>query len=82
MKNWTEVEANQAQREGWRLADTIDNGTSYVYLLITPADARFKNSQTAASFVIDQARRGSGFHREALQLMIVSRLRPTRKGER
>ena len=81
MKILTEAEASQARREGWRLADTIDLGSSHVYLLITPTDSRFKNSHSAVAFVVDQARRGSTLHRDALQIMAVSRLRPSRKGK-
>lgn len=77
-KTWSEVAQQQAKIEGWRLADTIDNGDTHVYTMVSPADVRFKNSEQATAHVIERARSGSALHQHALRLMTVSRLRPTK----
>lgn len=77
MQTWTDVAQHQARTEGWHLADTIDNGEVHVYLRISPADARFKNSHEAAAHVVEQARRGGKLHQHALQVSAMSRVRPT-----
>lgn len=77
MQTWTDVAQHQARTEGWLLADTIDNGEVHVYLRISPADARFKNSYEAAAHVVEQARRGGKLHQHALQVSAMSRVRPT-----
>lgn len=82
METWTDAASQQARIEGWRLADTIDNGTSHVYLLITPTDTRFKNTYEAAAFVVDRARVGTALHQAALRLMALSRLRTTKPRKR
>lgn len=82
MKTWTEVEQRSAAAEGWRLADTIDNGEKHVYAMVSPTDGRFKNSEQAAQFVIGRAQQGSTTHQHALRLTILSRLRPPKKRAR
>lgn len=82
METWTDAAAAQARTEGWCLADTIDNGTTHVYSLITPADSRFKNSYQAAAFVVDRARAGSSMHQHALKLVAVSRFHTTKQRKR
>ena len=77
-KTWSEAAQQQAKNEGWRLADTIDNGDTHVYTMVSPADARFKNSEQATVYVIERARSGSVPHQHALRLMTVSRLRPAK----
>ena len=79
MQQWTELDEQCAATEGWGLADIIDNGDVHVYLLVYPADKRFKNTFQATAFVIERSRTGSVFHQRAMRLMAVSRLRPTKK---
>jgi hypothetical protein len=79
---WTQAAEAQAHAEGWQLADVIDNGDTHAYRLVMPAGPRgklFKNTQQVTAFVVGCARNGSAFHQQALRLMTLSRLRPTKK---
>ena len=73
---WTPQQAEQAQAEGWRLADTIDNGTSHVYLTFARAASGtgFKNDHAAGLYVVRRARENSSFHQAALRAVMQSRM--------
>ncbi len=71
---WTEQQAQQAKTEGWRLADTIDNGTSQVYLMFATTSGNFKDDIAAGLYVVRRARENSSFHQAALRAVMQSRM--------
>lgn len=78
--NWDQLMIDRAADEGWRLADTIDNGTAHVYVVVArAARTQFKSDAAAAAFVIESAKQNSPLHKHALQLMAASRIRTKKK---
>ncbi len=77
--NWDKIMTANAAADGWRLADTIDNGSSHVYLMVARAPtSSFKTDRLAAGFVLARARERSPLHVHALQLVAASRIKPTK----
>lgn len=78
--NWDHLMVESAAKEGWRLVDTIDNGTAHVYVVVArAARTQFKDDAAAVSYVIESAKQNSPLHRHALQLMAASRIRTKKK---
>jgi len=73
--DWSEAEVVRARSEGWRLATTVDNGSTRPYLMIAAAAGKILNDRDAQRLVIEQAKAGSVFHQSALKIMALSRLK-------
>ena len=74
---WTATNAATAKLEGWELRETIDNGSSAVYLRVySLVDQKHVN---ASALVLERARGGSRLHVEALRAISQSRIQPKRK---
>lgn len=75
---WTDEQQAQAKSEGWRLVETIDNGKTHPYLMVTTHGPRFATEHEAGIFVVRQARLHSSFHQHALRAITQSRVQPTK----
>ena len=74
--SWDKTMQARAVAEGWQLADTVDSGSKFPYLMVAVADSRFKNALQAIEHVVARARSGSALHQHALHVAATSRLRP------
>lgn len=75
---WSEKNAEAAKQEGWALIDTIDVGSSQVYLRVYSLIDQRHAAATAS--LVANARRGSRLHVEALRA--ISQSRVAQKGKR
>lgn len=75
---WTAEHSKHAAADGWRLVETIDNGTKHPYLMVTVQGGRFKNEHEAGIHVVRSARLNSGLHQAALRAIVQSRVQPTK----
>jgi hypothetical protein len=65
---WTDEQQANARSEGWEIVDTIDNGKQVAHMRIYSC-GRFKSHREAEQHVLNQARRASRFHIEALRVV-------------
>lgn len=72
--SWTPEHAKRAALEGWALTETIDNGTSHAYLMVTSRRSHFKDDTAAGVHVVRLARGNSAFHQQALRAVMQSRV--------
>ncbi len=72
---WDNKRQEQANAEGWRLVTTINNGDTHPLWDIATFGPKFNSDRDASLFAIEQAKRGSGMHQAALQLVANSRMR-------
>ena len=75
---WTPEYAKAAAAEGWRLVETIDNGTKHPYLMVSVHGGRFRNEHEAGIHVVRSARLRSGLHQTALRAIVQSRVQPVK----
>lgn len=78
--NWDKTMAERAAVEGWRLITIVDNGTTRPYLMIGRTEqSTLPSDQRAGEHVVHMARQISSLHQHALQLVMQSRVKESKK---
>lgn len=80
---WTKEHAAIAAGEGWRLADTVDEGTDIAYYMVATAKSTkvrgFETDQIAQNFVVQRAQAGGAIHQRALGAAMQSQMNRKKK---